>query len=426
MKRASGNIAGSIAGLALRLLLGGLTAGCGSTVDSVGYDQPGSSGGFRPMMGPVSYPNPFADLGKTDAEIAAKLGRAFDQLFHGEPTTQAIYFLVNGDQAFILDTARGDVRTDALGYGMLVAVQMNKREEFDRLWTYAKAAPLHRHGSDRGYYASFCNTETGALMACADPFGMQQIVMALLFANGRWGSSAAAGGGTNDYAAGAREALDVMLHKEEQNGGVVDGITNMFDRQAGLPFDLPHVSSAGRTRPSVVMPGFYELWGQATTDPFWIKAAGSARALWKAAAHEQTGLLPLASYFDGRPVLGADTFQPEAYRAHLSMVLDYIWFARDPWTAAESERLLQFFSTQGMDLYGISYTLDGRLLDPSRGQGLIAVNGTTAMLTAPSATRSAFIDAVWNMEIPTGATRSFSGLVYLQSLLILSGQFMVY
>src|SRR5882724_9040281 len=73
---------------------------CRTTVDSLGIDRPTEAGGpavLRPLVGPASYPNAFRDvLGKSDAEIAAKIAMTFDQLFHGD-ATQAIYFPVGAD-----------------------------------------------------------------------------------------------------------------------------------------------------------------------------------------------------------------------------------------------------------------------------------------------------------------------------------------
>ena len=70
---------------------------------------------------------------------------------------------------------------------------------------------------------------------CLDPFGMEYMLMALLLANDRWSATP----GTVDYAAGAKDLLTVMRHKQDENGGVVDGITDLFDPAALLVFDLP-------------------------------------------------------------------------------------------------------------------------------------------------------------------------------------------
>jgi oligosaccharide reducing-end xylanase len=404
-----------------------LLTACGSTVDSVGDDASGpemlpDSTALRPLTGPAAYPNAFRDvLGKTDTEIRNKIDAAFQRLFHGDPTSEAIYFVIGDDQAYIQDVLHGDVRSEGVGFGMMIAVQLDKREEFDRLWRFADAALEYASGPNRGYFRSSC--ESGGTSApCVDPFGQQTLAMALLFAHGRWGSRS----GKIDYGAHALRLLDVMLNKEAQNGGVVDGVVNMFDAARKLVLDVPSQSALGQTRPSSAMPAFYELWAQATGGAFWREAAPSARALLEAAAHTQTGLLPLRAYFDGRPVPGSDAFQPESFRAQLNMALDHIWSGSHAWYVTEADRLLAFFASQGMTTYCLSYTLDGSsCLGSPADAGFIAVNGATGMLATVSE-RTAFIEAAWNVEPPTGATRYYAGLLHLLSLLTLGGQFRVY
>ena len=124
------------------------------------------------------------------------------------------------------------------------------------------------------------------------------MVTALIFANDRWGS----GTGPVNYEAGAVALLDVMRHKEDENGGVVGGITDTFDSTTALPFHLPEVAYAGVGRPSIVMPAYYDLWAQATGDPFWTRARGAPRATTGSkSAHPTTGLMPVRATFDGEP-----------------------------------------------------------------------------------------------------------------------------
>lgn len=147
-------------------------AGCHSTVDSLGYDGP-SGRMLKRMKGPLSYRNAFSDdLGKSDVEIADKISSAFDQLFHGDPTNQAIYFPVSGQpQAYIKDILHGDIRTDGMGLGMLIAVELNKQDEFNRLWAYAKANMQVTSGADQGYFLSSCGTTMDPDIPCSIPSG---------------------------------------------------------------------------------------------------------------------------------------------------------------------------------------------------------------------------------------------------------------
>ena len=136
-------------------------------------------------------------------------------------------------------------------------------------------------------------------VTCLDPFGLQQMTMALILAHDRY-TLAGAPPAPVDYAADARDLLTLMRHKVDQNGGVKDGVTDTFDHATSLVFDFPNTSAAGVGRPSIEMPGYYDLWAQATGDPFWTMAAESrARLL---AAHRQSdrhGLMPVRATFAG-------------------------------------------------------------------------------------------------------------------------------
>lgn len=394
---------------------------CGTTVDSLGHDLPADAESLRPLTGPGEYPNPLSDvLGLSDEEIAAKIAAVFEHLFYGDPATEAIYFPVGADQAFIRDILHDDIRTEGIGYGMIVAVELDKREEFDRLWTYARAELEYTDGANQGYFRSSCDTNDGATTLCVDPFGTEQFLTALLFAHGRWESN-----GGIDYEADALRLFHVLRDKEAQNGGVVDGVTNSFDGATQLPFDEPNTAASEYTRPSVVMPAYYELWAQATADAFWSDAAESGRVYWQAAAHPTTGLLPVRAYFDGTPVEAWSTFAPEAYRTHLNMTLDRIWFDSDAWLVEAGDRLLEFFFAQGIDAYGKEYSLDGTVVDPSHDAALVAMNGVTALI-ATRQERVEFIQAVWDLEPPVGTGRYYSGILHLLALLTLSGQYRVY
>jgi len=416
--------------LLLRLALAGVTAGCSSTTDSLGQDEsavtPSSSkpkSELIPLLGPDSYENPFHDLlGLTTQVIDKRVEATFQQLFHGDPDSEAIYFATGDDEALIKDVYHDDTRSEGVGLAMLITVELDKREEFDKLWTYAKRELRYAMGSNTGYFRSYCDTVTSGSVGCVDPYGAQQFAMSLIFAHDRWASA-----GTIDYRADALDILDVMLHKQEQNGGVSeDGVTNTFDTETELVFDVPNTSAASRTRPSILMPAYYDLWGQATGNPFFGSAAESARNFFPLVANDKTGLMPLRAYFDGTPVPGADTFTPEGYRVFPNLVLDQIWTQGGAWEVTEFNRVLAFFVDQGIDSYGTSYQLDGTPTLTAREAALVAVNGVTALRSTIAAqSRQDFIQAVWDQPTLTGTGRYYPGIMQLFALLVLSGKMQV-
>src|SRR5690242_12698766 len=88
------------------------------------------------------YRNLFAEDGHAAKEIQAKIDRAYQQLFHGDPQTQSIGFAAgtneNGPLMYISDWNNHDVRTEGMSYGMIIAVELNKKGDFDAIWNWAK------------------------------------------------------------------------------------------------------------------------------------------------------------------------------------------------------------------------------------------------------------------------------------------------
>jgi oligosaccharide reducing-end xylanase len=395
--------------------------GCSPTTDSLGYDDTGSTS-LTPLTPPKSYPNAFRDvLGESEAAITTKITNAFNTIFHGDPSSTAIYFPVGTNEAYIQDILHDDIRTEGIGLGMMICVQMNKQDEFDKLWTYAKAELEIASGPNAGYFPSFCDSANGTPAPCLDPFGFEQFVTALIFAHDRWTDIS----GASDYGADALALFHTLRHKQDDNGGIVDGVTNMFDATTNLPLDVPNLSAAGVTRPSIIMPGYYTLWAEAVADPIWTTAAASGRTLWQNAADATTGLTPVRTAFDGTALAGWDSFLPEGYRTQINAVIDQIWTAGSAWDVTESNQLLAFFSAQGINSYGTSYTLDGTVINPAREPSLVVANGISALIST-NADRASYVSAVWNMDPPTGTARYYVGILQMVALLMLGGQFQVY
>jgi oligosaccharide reducing-end xylanase len=423
-----------------------VTAGAGAAAGATGL---GGAGGFSgaaglaggagssavpprmlmPLTGPDMYPNPLHDEFSpplaTDV-IDKRVEDTFQQLFHGDPDTQAIYYTtadgcadpsLADNEACIRDILHDDTRSEGMSLGMLIAVELDHREEFDRLWNYAKRVVRYSTGPNTGYFRSFCDTSSGS-MGCVDPYGLEMFLMSLIFAHDRWPVA------DIDYGADALDIVDVMLHKQDPDDN--SDVTNTFDDETQLAFDVPSVSAASRTRPSILMPAFYELWTQATGNPFFKEAATSARVLFVAAADETTGLLPLRSYFDGTAVPGSDTFTPEAYRVLQNILLDDLW-TTDKQTTAQKElnRVLGFFASQGLTKYGTEYQLDGTVVQTMHEPALVFVNGMAAIKSSVDQ-RMDFMNAVWAAKTPTGTPRYYQGIMQLFALLVLSGKMQVY
>ena len=371
------------------------------------------------------YRNLFREmLNKSDAEIQAKLDAAWKQLFYGDDDTQRVYYPVGADMAYVMDIGNGDVRTEGMSYGMMIAVQMNKKEEFDRIWKWTKTFMYQKDGPYQGYFAWHCKSNGKQIDPNPASDGEEWFAMALLFASGRWGN----GAGIFNYRAEAQAILDTMLHKEEQNSG---SATNMFDTKTKQVVFVPKIGrDSSFTDPSYHLPAYYELWARwADKDnQFWAEAAKASREFWKKSAYPQTGLMPDYAEFTGSPCTKYDLhddFRFDAFRTASNVAVDYAWFAADPWAVEQSNRYLEFFHKEGVGSYVNQYALDGKRLSQDRSPGLIAKNAVAA-LAATTDTAPEFVQALWNTLIPSGKWRYYDGLLYTLALLQVSGNFRIY
>jgi endo-1,4-beta-D-glucanase Y len=369
------------------------------------------------------YRNLFTELlGKSDAEIQQKIDRAWQQLFYGDNDTQRVYYPVGRDMAYVKDIGNNDIRSEGMSYGMMLAVQLDKQDEFDKLWKWASTYMLQKDGPYQGYFA-WHNREDGTQLD-ANPAsdGEEWFATALLLAANRWGN----GEGIFNYQAEAQKILDVMLHKSEEDNGLA---TSMFDPTTKQVVFVPSGRNATFTDPSYHLPAFYELWAMwADKDnQFWKDAAQTSRAFWKTTAHPQTGLMPDYAEFDGKPNADSDhkDFRYDAFRNAANVALDWAWFAGDPWEVEQSNRLLDFFRSQGLDSYGNQYVIDGKPLSGDRSPGLIAMNAVAGLAADPDKSKD-FVQALWDLEIPSGQYRYYDGLLYFLALLQASGNYRIY
>jgi oligosaccharide reducing-end xylanase len=160
------------------------------------------------------YRNLFAELGYIPAESRAKIEMAFQQLFHGDAQGERLYFETgsnaDGPLAYITDWANNDARTEGMSYGMMIAVQLAKKREFDAICNWACSYMLITDPKNPsvGYFAWSMNTDGSPRSTGAAPDGEEYFVMALYFAAHRWGN----GKGVYNYQAEADKILRGMRH----------------------------------------------------------------------------------------------------------------------------------------------------------------------------------------------------------------------
>ena len=377
----------------------------------------------KPAFETGVYPNLFkAYLGKSDKEIQAKIDSAWNQLFYGDEAAERVYYPVGSDMAYISDIANEDVRSEGMSYGMMIAVQLNKKEEFDRLWKWAKTYMYQTDGGYRGYFAWHCKTDGTQLDANPASDGEVWFITALFFADGRWGS----GQGIYNYRAEAQAILDTALSAENRG----ELTSDLFDPETKEVVFVPQLGRNSQfTDPSYHMPHYYELWARWAdkNNDFWKEAAQISREYLPKAVHPQTGLSPNYSEFDGSPVNDPynGNFRYDAFRVGANIGVDYVWFAPGQWHVEQSNRLLSFFASQGMDEYKAEYLLTGEPQVSYRSPGLIATNAVAALAASPEKGKP-FVQALWDQTLPTGQYRYYDGLLMMLGLLQVSGNFRIY
>ena len=372
------------------------------------------------------YRNLFKDyLDKSDAEIQERIDQAFQQLFYGDDASERVYYPVEPDMAYILDTGNNDVRSEGMSYGMMIAVQMDKKEEFDRIWKWTKTYMYQVNGGYKGYFAWHCKTDGAKIDQNPASDGEVWFITALFFADARWGS----GEGIHNYRAEAQSILDVALHPEELGGKSSTPLFNLKNKQ--VVFVPSKDGNALFTDPSYHMPHYYELWARwADKDnQFWQEAAQTSRAYWPASVNPKTGLAPNYSTFSGAPVHDSyhSKFRYDAFRVGANVGMDYLWFLPQGgvWHTEQANRLLTFFASQGIQDYKAEYTLEGKALVAHRSTGLIATNAVLAHAADPEIGKP-FVQAFWDTPLPTGQYRYYDGLLYMLGLLQASGNFRIY
>jgi oligosaccharide reducing-end xylanase len=377
----------------------------------------------KPAFETGVYPNLFKDyLGKSDEEIQAKIDASFNQLFYGDDATERVYYPVGSDMAYISDIANEDVRSEGMSYGMMIAVQLNKKEEFDRLWKWTKTYMYQTEGGYKGYFAWHCKTDGTQLAANPASDGEVWFITALFFADGRWGN----GDGIYNYRAEAQSILDTAIHAD----GRGDLATDLFDLDTKQVVFVPQLGRNSQfTDPSYHMPHFYELWAlwADKDNDFWVDAVTASREYLPKSVHPKTGLAPNYSEFDGTPYPDEynGNFRYDAFRVGANVGMDYAWFRPSEWHVEQSNRLLTFFTSQGIDDYVAEYYLTGEPQVGHRSPGLMATNAVAA-LAADRAIGEPFVQALWDEPLPTGTYRYYDGLLMMLGLLQVSGNFRIY
>jgi len=354
---------------------------------------------------------------------------------HGDPNEQAIYYPAgtnaDGALAYIHDIHSKDVRTEGISYGMMIAVQLDKKAEFDAIWNWAKTYMYHGSSSHPayGYFSWSMKTNGMPNDEMPAPDGEEYMATSLYFAAARWGN----GPGIYDYRAEADRLIGDLIHREFITGPTLKGKMTggpLFDPERKMVCFTPDAINRNRTDPSYHLPAFYEVWalcGPKADREFWAQAAGASREFFQRAANPVTGLAPDYANFDGTPWSSpwnphSADFQYDSWRTSMNWSMDWAWWAKDVRERELSDRLQAFFESKGLEKYGNRFTLDGNQFGESHSVGLVAMNAVASLAsTQPRAKQ--FVAALWDTPVPTGPGRYYDGMLYMLAMLHCGGEF---
>lgn len=371
------------------------------------------------------YRNLWSEYGYSEKEVKNRLEDAFQTIFYGTEE-ERFYREAGDDMGYLEDTGNHDVRTEGMSYGMMVCVQLDKKEEFDRIWKWVKTYMWMSEGEGRYYFRWSCNTDGTPNSDGPAPDGEEFFAMALFFASNRWGD----GEGIFNYSQEARNILSECVHKgEEDHPG-----EPMWDRERKLIKFIPGVDF---TDPSYHLPHFYELfalWANEEDRDFWKQAAQASREYLHLACHPNTGLSPEYSEYDGTPhtehveQFGRhDWYYSDAYRTMANIGLDSLWFGKDPWQKEIAQTFQEFYCVKQQEHWDGVFLVDGTRLEEKalHPVAVIAVNAQ-ASLAAEGEFSRACMEKFWNTPLRTGDRRYYDNFLYMFAFMALSGNYRIW
>jgi oligosaccharide reducing-end xylanase len=379
------------------------------------------------------YRNLFKEAGYSQKKIDKKLAKAYYDIFEG-PTR--VYFQEGDSLGYVSDVKNKDARTEGMSYGMMVAVQLDKKEVFDRLWRWSVKYMQHQNGPREAYFAWSVNPQTkkqNSLGSASD--GELYYITSLLFASNKWGNDT----GINYYKE-ARRILDAMWKKDG-----TDNIYNLINTEHKQITFVPEGGGYNWTDPSYHLPAFYEIWVLYAKDgheQFYKECADVSREFLHRACHPVTGLNADYTEFSGAPHSTSwmpAAFRYDSWRVPMNIAMDYVWYGKDKkWQEDYARRFQNFLRSKGLDTYDDQFNLDGSTPDfilqagPVKklrhSIGLVSTAATASLVNKDKASVD-FVHAVWNAKLEPYEDGYFDpyydGLMHLFSLMHLSGKYQI-
>jgi endo-1,4-beta-D-glucanase Y len=206
---------------------------------------------------------------------------------------------------FIVDGGSGTLRvqrtessndtvSEGIGYGMLIAVYMNDKATFDKLWQYGQ------NHFDGNHLMTWQWSSTGSALGSGSATdGDEDMGFALVMADKQWGG----------YTTAAQNFLSAMLaHDFNTDGSIKGGDANGFND----------------VNPSYIAPAYYKIFKTYTGNSQWTTAVDKNYSLLMSATNGTTGLVP--EWSSGSHGTGNTQYLYNAARTPFRIALDACWF----------------------------------------------------------------------------------------------------
>ena len=420
----------AVAGLSafsLALLLGASAATAAETYAGTFFDENGSYyGPDCEKDGSQStgayytgdYTSPFKTLlGKTDSDIQDKLDELWNHYFGGQ-NDKTVYY-EDRDGGYIVDINNNDIRSEGMSYGMMISVQTNHREQFDKLWSWAKKHMWKDPSTGgSGYFAWQANRDGSVRDWGNAPDGEIYFMMSLLFAAHRW----------NDEGY-MKDAQSILKACWKGNG------QSLYSEQSYIATFQPSDGNNTWGDASYSLPAFVDLfsrWSETNTDK-WLKAMKATRDHIYNSANPQSGLCSDYSNFDGTPHYAfsdnSTKYAFDAIRCPMNYGMDSYLFGVDMERQTKIAKVItDFFERDGYQ-HG-HFNWDGT---SGYGEFTIGQAGANAVATYALLKEDSYKDLVkkvlqkaWDSKPIVGSQRYYDGLVHYLAMLHLTGNFKIW
>lgn len=373
-----------------------------------------------------SYTSIFEQMGISKEEISKRLEEIKEEYFYGP---DKVYFEAGEDTGYILDTGNFDARTEGMSYGMMLCVQLDMKEEFDRIWKWAVTNMYLTEGFNEGYFAWSVRPDLSMKAEGPAPDGEEYFALSLFFASHRWGDKE----GVFEYSKYAKEILSAMIHK----GSPARKGAPMFNNDN---HQILFVPGSDFTDPSYHLPHYYELfakWAYEEDREFFKEAVKASREYLIKACHKDTGFSAEYAEFDGSPMSRKlpwsndrhDWFYSDAYRTAANIALDYEWFGQDIGQCAMGSKIQKTLLPQMRDNLNFhTYEIDGTVADDKvlHPIAILATVAETALITGLDDVSREWVSKFFNTPLRKGERRYYDNCLYFFAFLALSGNYRIY